>query len=179
MEENAIVAFRNTMELNFDGLGSEKKKTAECAARWKRRYIFQSSPLKHFSRFDVESVLYAPSESWMFNWSRVTKYVVQSLCGAQSQQWNMCRKLITILIVLQGAVGSLQIQFTNSFGHCLKQDKPDILRCAGQQAIETLQQLSDENNFTLADGVVVVKDESVMGRNSPLNFLDQDPNDFR
>lgn len=26
MEENAIVAFRNTMELNFDGLGSEKKK---------------------------------------------------------------------------------------------------------------------------------------------------------
>lgn len=34
MEENAIVAFRNTMELNFDGLGSEKKKkTAECAAR--------------------------------------------------------------------------------------------------------------------------------------------------
>lgn len=91
----------------------------------------------------------------------------------------MCRTLITILIVLQGVVGSLQLQFTNSFGHCIKQDKPDLLRCAGQQAIETLQQLNDENNLTLTDGVVLAKDESVMGRSSPVNFLDQDPNDFR
>lgn len=35
------------------------------------------------------------------------------------------------------------------------------------------------SNFTLADGVVLGKDEGVMGRSTPINFVDQDPNDFR
>lgn len=91
----------------------------------------------------------------------------------------MCKQIAIVFIVLQTAVSSLQVQFTNSFGHCLKQDKPNLLKCAGQQAIETLQQFSDINNFTLTDGVVLSRDESLMGRSSPLNFLDQDPNDFR
>lgn len=91
----------------------------------------------------------------------------------------MCRKLISVLIVLHSAIGSWQIQFKNSFGHCLKQDQPNLIKCAGQQAIETLQQLNEVNNFTLTDGVVFSKDDNAMGRNSPINFLDQDPNDFR
>lgn len=91
----------------------------------------------------------------------------------------MCRNLLIVLVLLQSAIGSLQIQFTNSFGHCIKQDKPNLVTCAGQQAIETLQQLSDVSNFTVADGVVLSKDDSIEGRNVPVNFLDQDPNDFR
>jgi hypothetical protein len=91
----------------------------------------------------------------------------------------MCRQLIKVLIVLHSAIGSWQIQFTNSFGHCLKQDQPSLIKCAGQQAIETLQQFNEVSNFTLVDGVVLSKDDNAMGRNSPINFLDQDPNDFR
>lgn len=91
----------------------------------------------------------------------------------------MCRKILIIFVALQNTISSSQLEFTNSFGHCLKQEKPNLIKCAGQQAIETLQQFNDINNFTLAEGVVLSKDETVMGRSAPLNFLDQDPHDFR
>lgn len=35
------------------------------------------------------------------------------------------------------------------------------------------------SNFSLADGLVLGKDEGVMGRSTPINFVDQDPNDIR
>lgn len=93
----------------------------------------------------------------------------------------MAGKLLsTVVVFLYTISQSTQIQFTsNSFGNCLKQEKPNILTCAGQQAIETLQQFNDVNNFTLTDGLVLSKDESVMGRSAPINFLENDPNDFR
>jgi hypothetical protein len=96
----------------------------------------------------------------------------------------MTRIIFKTLLTLQFVVWqSTQIQFTsNSFGSCLKQENlsmKSLRTCAGKQAIETLQQLSDNDNFTLTDGVVFAKDESVMGRNAPINFLDNDPNDFR
>lgn len=92
----------------------------------------------------------------------------------------MCTKiLLVVVLLLRSAANTSQFEFTNSFGHCLKQEKPNIVKCAGQQAIETLQQFNEVENFTLADGVVVSKDDSVMGRSSPINFLEQDPNDFR
>lgn len=84
-----------------------------------------------------------------------------------------------VLIAFQCVIGSLQITVANSFGHCIKQENPSFITCAGQQAIETLQQFSDANNLTLTEGLVLSKEESVMGRNNPINFLDQDPNDFR
>lgn len=82
-------------------------------------------------------------------------------------------------MILECVVLSFQFEFTNTFGHCLKQDKPNLIKCAGQQAIESLQQINDVNNFTLTDGFVLSKDETVMGRSSPINFLDQDPTDLR
>jgi hypothetical protein len=91
----------------------------------------------------------------------------------------MSSNLIKTLIVIQIVVGSWQIQLKNTFGSCIKKDQPNLLSCAGQQAIETLQQLSDANNFTLGDGVLLSKDESIMGRNVPLSFVDQDPTDIR
>ena len=93
----------------------------------------------------------------------------------------MTEKIIIILTIIQlGFSPSMEIQFTsNSFASCLKHEKPNILTCAGQQAIEALQQLNSASNFTLIDGVVFSKDENVMGRNAPVNFLDNDPNDFR
>lgn len=92
----------------------------------------------------------------------------------------MSGKVSVVLIVASQIIITLQIQFTsNSFGNCLKQEKPNIITCVGKQAIETLQQLNNVDNFTLTPGVVFSKDESVMGRSAPINFLDNDPNDFR
>lgn len=91
----------------------------------------------------------------------------------------MCRKVLLFLAVLQSMTNSLQLEFTNSFGHCIKQDNPSLLKCAGEQAIETLQQFNEIDNFNLTEGVVLAKDESVMGRNNPINFYEQDPQDFR
>lgn len=86
---------------------------------------------------------------------------------------------IILLVLLENVISTFQIDLTSSFSYCIKQDKPNLVKCAGQQAIEALQQLNDLSNFTLTDGVVFAKDESLMGRNTPINFLDQDPNDFR
>lgn len=91
----------------------------------------------------------------------------------------MCRKILVVLAVLQCTTWSLQLEFTSSFGHCIKQDNPSLMKCAGQQAIETLQQFNEIENFNLTDDVVLRKDESVMGRNNPINFYEQDPQDFR
>lgn len=68
----------------------------------------------------------------------------------------------------------------DTFGHCLKQDdKPSIVKCAGQQALETLQQFNALDNFTLSKGLIVSREESAMGRNNPINFIENDPNDIR
>lgn len=80
---------------------------------------------------------------------------------------------------MQSISNSLLLEFTSSFGHCIKQENPNLMKCAGQQALETLQQFNEIDNFNLTDGVVLAKDESVMGRNNPINFYDQDPQDFR
>lgn len=67
-----------------------------------------------------------------------------------------------------------------TFGHCLKQNEnPSLIKCAGQQALETLQQFSSLDNFTLTKGLTLSRDESAEGRNNPINFIDNDPNDIR
>lgn len=135
-----------------------------------RSYIFQSSPLTSLQSFDGEV-----SEMFEKPASEI-KVTIR-----KSEKWKMSRMILKTFAIFQCAIWqSTQIQFTsNSFGSCLKQENPNILECAGKQAIETLQQLNNAENFTLTDGVVLSKDESVMGRNAPINFLDNDPNDFR
>lgn len=67
-----------------------------------------------------------------------------------------------------------------TFGHCLKQsEKPSLIKCAGQQALETLQQFNALENFTLTKGLTLSRDESAMGRSNPVNFIENDPDDIR
>lgn len=67
----------------------------------------------------------------------------------------------------------------SALGNCLKRNQsPGLMTCVGHQALVTLQTFEDANNFTLANDIVMVKDESVMSRSLP-NFLEQDPMDFR
>jgi hypothetical protein len=92
----------------------------------------------------------------------------------------MLKTICYILIVITCVKSIVPIQYQgNTFAGCLKQDKPSLISCVGRQALDTLQDLNDRSNFTLAEGVVFVKDEGILGRSSPINFIDQDPTDFR
>lgn len=86
----------------------------------------------------------------------------------------------TFILTILSVECKKDFQF-ETFGHCLKQnDKPSIIKCAGEQALETLQHFNNIENFTLAKGLTVSRDESVMGRNLPSSFLDDsDPSDIR
>lgn len=67
-----------------------------------------------------------------------------------------------------------------TFGHCLKQnEKPSIIKCAGQQALETLQKFNELENFTLTKGLTLSRDEGAMGRNTPVSFIENEPDDIR
>ena len=89
------------------------------------------------------------------------------------------RVLYGVIIISLAVECKKDFEF-ETFGHCLKQnEKPSIINCASQQAFETLQRFSVLENFTLTKGLTVTRDESVSGRNNPINFLDNDPNDIR
>uniref|UniRef100_A0A336MTC9 CSON005716 protein n=1 Tax=Culicoides sonorensis TaxID=179676 RepID=A0A336MTC9_CULSO len=63
--------------------------------------------------------------------------------------------------------------FGDEFGKCVKSNKsPDFKLCLGQQLIQTF------NDFESTKGIVLEKDDTVMSRNN-LNFLEQDPLDYR
>lgn len=83
---------------------------------------------------------------------------------------------VAILILLKGHICKSDM---SALGNCLKRSQsPGLMTCVGHQALVTLQTFEDANNFSLANDIVMVKDESVMSRSLP-NFLEQDPMDFR
>lgn len=68
---------------------------------------------------------------------------------------------------------------TDIFGSCIKShENPGIKSCFGQQLIQYLNDFESSSNYTLTEGVLLNKDDSIMPRNVP-NFLDQDPLDYR
>lgn len=68
----------------------------------------------------------------------------------------------------------------DEFDYCIRRTpSPGLLRCAGQQALSSLQFLEEANNFTLATGVLMIKDDSLPASRIIPNFIDRDPLDFR
>lgn len=64
-------------------------------------------------------------------------------------------------------------------GHCLKAPaSPGFLSCFGQEAITRLQMIDDSSNYTIANGLVMIRSESQASRSLP-SFQEQDPMDFR
>lgn len=85
-----------------------------------------------------------------------------------------------VVLFLDTSYSEKQTFRFDTFGYCLKQnDKPNIVKCAGQQMLETLETFNNMENFTLTNGLVLSRDDSAMGRSNPINFLDQDPSDIR
>ena len=91
---------------------------------------------------------------------------------------RMFRLQFVLLLIIYLCVETLADFQT--FGQCIKQTpSPGVISCAGVQALNSLQTIENAENFTLASGLILAKDESsVMSRSIP-NFLEQDPMDFR
>lgn len=66
-----------------------------------------------------------------------------------------------------------------TFEYCLKNEmNPGLVSCVGQQVLSSLYQIDEQNNFTITNGLTMIKDDSVSQRSVP-NLFDQDPMDFR
>uniref|UniRef100_A0A9I3LF12 Protein osiris 10 n=1 Tax=Anopheles melas TaxID=34690 RepID=A0A9I3LF12_9DIPT len=69
----------------------------------------------------------------------------------------------------------------DTFDYCIRMTpSPGLLQCAGQQALSSLQFLEEANNFTLTNGLLMIKDESLVPSSRIIpNIVDHDPLDFR
>uniref|UniRef100_A0A9I3FH58 Protein osiris 10 n=1 Tax=Anopheles epiroticus TaxID=199890 RepID=A0A9I3FH58_9DIPT len=85
---------------------------------------------------------------------------------------------LPILLVL--AVTTVHAQL-DTFDYCIRMTpSPGLLQCAGQQALSSLQFLEEANNFTLTNGLLMIKDESLVPASRIIpNIVDHDPLDFR
>lgn len=68
----------------------------------------------------------------------------------------------------------------DTFGYCIKTTpSAGLLQCAGQQALASLQFLEETSNVSLANGLLMLKDETNPAARILPNFVDHDPLDFR
>lgn len=93
----------------------------------------------------------------------------------QSESFKMHRLLTLILCVI-----TVHAQL-DTFDYCIRMTpSPGLLQCAGQQALSSLQFLEEANNFTLTNGLLMIKDESLVPSSRIIpNIVDHDPLDFR
>lgn len=79
-------------------------------------------------------------------------------------------------------VSVLHLQVVNmaeTFQHCLRTvPNPGLVQCAGRQALTSLNNIQEIDNFTITNGFMMIRDENLAARSVP-NFLEQDPTDFR
>ncbi|XP_055523596.1 uncharacterized protein LOC129717603 [Wyeomyia smithii] len=77
-------------------------------------------------------------------------------------------------------IGQLTAAELETFDYCIKVNPSvGLLQCAGQQALASLQFLEEASNLTLANGLLMIKDETNPSARILPNFIDHDPLDFR
>jgi hypothetical protein len=55
----------------------------------------------------------------------------------------------------------------------------NFLNCIKQPALSSLQEIDEMKNYTLIEGLNFIKVDNAAQRSTPMNWLDQDPTDFR
>lgn len=71
------------------------------------------------------------------------------------------------------------VRTNETFEYCLKNEmKPGLVSCVGQQVLSSLYRIDELNNFTITNGLTMIKDENIAQRSAP-NIFEQDPLDFR
>ncbi|GAB0087558.1 hypothetical protein DMENIID0001_018830 [Sergentomyia squamirostris] len=84
--------------------------------------------------------------------------------------------LVIFSVIVSSVVGEL-----STFGYCMK-TKPymGVVPCMGEQALHTLQSIDETDNYTIIDGLSMVRDSDYsMPRSIPFNFLDRDSLNLR
>lgn len=140
-------------------------------------YISQSHPWRTSVIFSLKSEQY---HAYGVRLPNISKAMIKESVKNKKKMFTKIFYGTVVIITIFISVRCQENFHFDTFGHCLKQsDKPSIVKCAGQQALETLQQFNSVENFTLAKGLIISRDDSVMGRNNPVNFMDNDPSDIR
>lgn len=70
--------------------------------------------------------------------------------------------------------------FMSKFDQCVAKVQgttTNLISCFGHPALDSLQEIENQENFTIVEGVSLVKAEGPSTRN--INWLDQDPTDVR
>lgn len=64
------------------------------------------------------------------------------------------------------------------FNQCIRNPKPSVIKCIGQQTISSLQNIDKMDNFTIVSGLEMIRPDD--GRQRSLTeFFVEDPTDFR
>lgn len=84
------------------------------------------------------------------------------------------------LIVLFVWISKLILIKANSevFNQCIKSPKPNVLRCIGQQTLSSLHSLDKMDNFTIVNGLELIRSDDGQQR-SLTEFFVEDPTDIR
>lgn len=64
------------------------------------------------------------------------------------------------------------------FNQCIRSPKPNVVKCIGQQTLSSLINLDKMDNFTIANGLELIRPEDGKQR-SFAEFIVDDPTDFR
>lgn len=83
------------------------------------------------------------------------------------------------LIFMLSVLHIRSVNMAEIFQHCLRSvPNPGLVHCAGRQALTSLNNIQEIDNFTITNGFMMIRDENLAARSVP-NFLEQDPMDFR
>lgn len=103
---------------------------------------------------------------WIFTWKVFCEYTMKF--------FNFISKTALLLSMF-----CVCAETKETFEYCLKNEmNPGLISCVGQQVLFSLDQIDEQNNFTITNGLTMIKDEAISQRSVP-NLFDQDPMDFR
>ncbi|XP_059610893.1 uncharacterized protein LOC132257866 [Phlebotomus argentipes] len=88
--------------------------------------------------------------------------------------------ILAHLLAIVAIVSRVKCELS-TFGYCIK-NKPylGVIPCLGEQALHTLQSIEEADNYTITNGLSMVRDEGYsMPRSIPFNFLDRDTLNLR
>lgn len=92
---------------------------------------------------------------------------------------NNCEKMLTVLVLFLIFILNCVCGNESYFAYCIKeQPSLGVVNCIGKQALHTLTEFDDSENVTVANGLVLRKEDGQKSRILS-NLLDQDPSDFR
>lgn len=152
-------------------------------------YIIWKCPtIVSYSKFDYILVNNGPVKTFNFIFLVTLIQIVQCYVITNKNMFVL-KKSVTIYFIIMNlsyyvkcALNSPSFfnSFITKFDQCVAKVQgttSNLVSCFGHPALDSLQEIDNTENFTLVEGIKLVKMDGLSSRN--INWLDQDPTDFR